>query len=214
MIIILGSHASTIVENNSSSGAESENSESSSYCRLRHNLGCNLKDNSIEKSTIINASWESKSSDVNQAIVKSLHPLAVKIETYLIRDSKAFLISVGTSLIKFHTRLEQFSQILEIKAYHKNVLIKELKIESTNLSLIRIGRSKDCEIAITKDLELSKIHCTIFFDNVCDCWKIIDGNMITKSSNGLWMMIIDQEIEIKCNETELKWKDLTFTLRQ
>lgn len=153
------------------------------------------------QNSTINFSSDKKSSDFNQAKMKSLHPLAFRFRTYFIRNDESLQISAGRSLIEFEMQGSQ--SMLQIKAYFCNELIKGISAEIYKTAFIRIGRSKECEIAISKDLELSKIHCTILYDSLSKCWKIIDGNLTKRSSNGIWMLIDNQETLIKYNEAEI-----------
>lgn len=64
--------------------------------------------------------------------------------------------------------------------------LKERTFDSQEIKLIKIGRSKDAEV-ICKDESVSRIHCTIHFED--SSWVLYDGlkehqNKI--STNGTW----------------------------
>ncbi len=64
-------------------------------------------------------------------------------------------------------------------------------------SPITIGRG-NCVIKL-KHSFLSKLHCTIVYDNSQKCWEISDGHEGINSTNGTWLMINSKyEIDDEC----------------
>ena len=64
-----------------------------------------------------------------------------------------------------------------------------LKFEfTTKDSPITIGRDKTCKIVLDSNI-YSKIHCTLYFDELLKHWNIEDGNKEKKSTNGTWYNI-------------------------
>ena len=56
---------------------------------------------------------------------------------------------------------------------------------------ITIGRSKRCNI-IAASSSLSRIQCTIFYEDLDNYWYINDGSKDHNSMNGTWLFLNDQ----------------------
>ena len=76
---------------------------------------------------------------------------------------------------------------LELKLYLDNGEI-ELYLFDTKKNLIKIGRSKRCDI-ILNSLEYSRIQTCIFFNKNEKMWYIKDGIGDKSSMNGTWLFI-------------------------
>jgi len=101
-----------------------------------------------------------------------------------------------------------FDNTLEIKLYLENGE-KEYYIFDKNKKIIKIGRSKKCDI-ILKSLEYSRVHTCIYYDEKEKFWYIQDGRKDKNSMNGTWLFInfpweisYDTKVKIGKNLIEL-----------
>ena len=75
---------------------------------------------------------------------------------------------------------------IQIIEYNDNNIFTEHVFDSTVIKIIRIGRSETADV-IVKDISVSRIHCTLVYEN--KCWVLYDGNYKSsknKSTNGIW----------------------------
>jgi hypothetical protein len=68
---------------------------------------------------------------------------------------------------------------------------------------IHIGRGEGCQVSFIHDNILSKIQCTVMYDDLMDKWAIVDGDNNKTSTNGTWLYchskykIVDTETYFK-----------------
>ena len=81
---------------------------------------------------------------------------------------------------------------------------KEFRLKPKKL-FYTLGRKKNCDFIIHLSV-ISKVQCSFIFDNERNKWLIIDGdyNQKKKSTNGLWVYLNNNELEINDKETFLK----------
>ena len=128
----------------------------------------------------------------------------IKLEKSLPINHK-YNISLG----KVNFSVEQINNYsLEFKLYLDNGEM-ELYLFDKQKSLIKIGRSKECDI-ILKSLEYSRIHTCIYYNQKENVWYLKDGIGDKASSNGTWLFInfpweisYDTKIRIGKNLLEL-----------
>lgn len=117
----------------------------------------------------------------------------------LIKDN--YLINIGNSYIVCSYGMDDKEKnddknILNIKIFDntkRNPFFCKPKENKKYL----IGRDIKCDIIIDDSL-LSRIHCTIYYDNEKEMWFIHDGTMkknkegeFKYSTNGTWLFLID-----------------------
>lgn len=113
------------------------------------------------------------------------------------------------SLGKVNFSVEQINNYsLEFKLYLENGET-ELYLFDIKKNLIKIGRSKECDIVL-KSLEYSRVHTCIYYNQKDNIWYIRDGIGDKTSSNGTWLYInfpweisYDTKIRIGKNLLEL-----------
>ena len=107
----------------------------------------------------------------------------VKLEKDL-SISRKYYISLGK--VNFSVEMKE-NYTLELKLYSGDKK-KEIYIFNKTKNLIKIGRSKNCDIVL-KSLEYSRIQTSIFFNEKNKMWYIRDGDGDNKSMNGTWIFI-------------------------
>ena len=98
--------------------------------------------------------------------------------------SRKYYISLGK--INFSVEMKE-NYTLELKLYSGDKK-KETYIFNKKKNLIKIGRSKNCDIVL-KSLEYSRIQTSIYFNEKNKIWYIRDGAGDNKSMNGTWIFI-------------------------
>lgn len=81
---------------------------------------------------------------------------------------------------------------------HSKHSIKEFSFSSRNKALVKVGRSKSCEISFPKDEKISRVHCCFIYEN--NGWVLYDGDQekyknLDKdklSTNGIWKLITEK----------------------
>jgi hypothetical protein len=97
---------------------------------------------------------------------------------------RKYYISLGKVNFSIETKE---NNNLELKFYFENNQ-KELYIFNTEKNLIKIGRSKICDV-ILKSVEYSRIQTSIYFNEKNKTWYIKDGFGNNQSMNGTWIFI-------------------------
>ena len=97
---------------------------------------------------------------------------------------RKYYISLGKVNFSIETKE---NNNLELKFYFENNQ-KELYIFNTEKNLIKIGRSKICDV-ILKSVEYSRIQTSIYFNEKNKAWYIKDGFGNNQSMNGTWIFI-------------------------
>ena len=97
---------------------------------------------------------------------------------------RKYYISLGKVNFSIETKE---NNNLELKFYFENNQ-KELYIFNTEKNLIKIGRSKICDV-ILKSVEYSRIQTSIYFNEQNKTWCIKDGFGNNQSMNGTWIFI-------------------------
>ena len=117
----------------------------------------------------------------------------------LIKDN--YLINIGNSYIVCSYGIDDKEKdddknILNIKIFDNTKRNPFLCKPNENKKYL-IGRDVKCDIIIDDSL-LSRIHCTIYYDNEKEMWFIHDGTMkknkegeFKYSTNGTWLFLID-----------------------
>ena len=118
----------------------------------------------------------------------------------LIKDN--YLINIGNSYIVCSYGIDgkestNEKKILNIKIFDNTKRNPFLCNPKENKKYL-IGRDVKCDIIIDDSL-LSRIHCTIYFDNEKEMWFIHDGTMkknkeFKYSTNGTWLFLIDDTL--------------------
>ena len=81
---------------------------------------------------------------------------------------------------------------------------KIVKTFSENDGKITIGRYKNCSLPLDCSL-MSRIHATVQFNSISDCWELKDGETNKPSANGCFVFTtnkveVSDKLEIKVNE--------------
>ena len=97
---------------------------------------------------------------------------------------RKYYISLGKVNFSIETKE---NNNLELKFYFENNQ-KELYTFNTEKNLIKIGRSKICDV-ILKSVEYSRIQTSIYFNEKNKTWYIKDGFGNNQSMNGTWIFI-------------------------
>ena len=97
---------------------------------------------------------------------------------------RKYYISLGKVNFSIETKE---NNNLELKFYFENNQ-KESYIFNTEKNLIKIGRSKICDV-ILKSVEYSRIQTSIYFNEKNKTWYIKDGFGNNQSMNGTWIFI-------------------------
>ena len=97
---------------------------------------------------------------------------------------RKYYISLGKVNFSIETKE---NNNLELKFYFENNQ-KELYIFNTEKNLIKIGRSKICDV-ILKSVEYSRIQTSFYFNEKNKTWYIKDGFGNNQSMNGTWIFI-------------------------
>ena len=97
---------------------------------------------------------------------------------------RKYYISLGK--VNFSVEIKE-NNYLELKLYFEGQKKKSL-IYDKKKKLIKIGRSKNCDI-ILKNLEYSRIQTSIYFNEKDKFWYIKDGFGDYQSMNGTWIFI-------------------------
>lgn len=97
---------------------------------------------------------------------------------------RKYYISLGKVNFSIETKE---NNNLELKFYFENNQ-KELYIFNIEKNLIKIGRSKICDV-ILKSVEYSRIQTSIYFNEKNKTWYIKDGFGNNQSMNGTWIFI-------------------------
>lgn len=105
--------------------------------------------------------------------------------------------------------------VTKLKSKNSPGELSKLFMQSTyfNKKIYTIGRSRECDLSFSLNKAFSKVHCSFTFEN--NCWKLIDGNGIKPSTNGVWMLPIKSfeiydGMEFKvvgCSKCKVKLKD-------
>ena len=143
-------------------------------------------------------------SNINNQIDFQDLNIFIKLEKSLPINRK-YNISLG----KVNFSVEQINNYsLEFKLYLENGET-ELYLFDIKKNLIKIGRSKECDIVL-KSLEYSRVHTCIYYNQKDNIWYIRDGIGDKTSSNGTWLYInfpweisYDTKIRIGKNLLEL-----------
>ena len=129
----------------------------------------------------------------------------IKLEQDLPIKQK-YYISLGKA--NFSAEPINNNNSLEIKIYLNNGEI-ELYLFDTKKNLIKIGRSKTCDI-ILKSVEYSRVQTCIYYNHKEKMWYVRDGIGDNMSMNGTWLFInfpweisYDTKIRIGKNLLEL-----------
>ena len=129
-----------------------------------------------------------------------------------------FLINIGNSYIVFtyndNNNNEDILKTLRLKIFSGNLRSENVLINPLFQNKFFIGRDSNNYIIIQDNL-LSKIHCTVYFQNN-SYWVIQDGyvneiNIIKPSTNGTWLMLnveteIFQDMIFKSNQNLFRCK--------
>ena len=121
----------------------------------------------------------------------------------MIKDN--YLINIGNSYIVCSYGIEEKEdidnkekKILNIKIFD-NSKRNDILCDPNNNKKYLIGRDVKCDIIIDDNL-LSRIHCTIYFNDEKGTWFIYDGIIKSKngefkySTNGTWLFLIDDTL--------------------
>lgn len=127
---------------------------------------------------------------VHPTIQKKRKILYVKIagNNVLYFFQKVILI-LGSSLLEINSA-EGFltANILNENATNDNEILGEhFFVDKDTNKTITIGRDSNCTIPFVNNLYLSRIQCTITYDEEVEEWKLIDGGNGINSKNGTWV---------------------------
>ena len=81
--------------------------------------------------------------------------------------------------------------LLELKVYcdkDNKTKVKVYNFNKKDQSLITIGRH-GCSITVD-NANLSKVHCSVYFNKYTNCWCVVDGDgKGHKSNQGVWVIV-------------------------
>lgn len=80
-----------------------------------------------------------------------------------------------------------------------------------NKEEITLGRSQANDIHL-EGQEISKVHCTIYYNNQSKKWVLIDGNRMKKSSNGIFEVVY-QTIKLPRQKSTFKYSNSIFCIK-
>ncbi len=81
-----------------------------------------------------------------------------------------------------------------------------------NKKIITIGSSKQCDLCISDDSSISKVHCMLTFNVITSLWEVSDGNNDKRSTNGTWYLLNKTPIDI-VKESQFRLYGKSFTIR-
>ena len=88
---------------------------------------------------------------------------------------------------------------------------KKIVFNPSTISKITLGKGRNCNLSFENHIELSDVHCTIFFNLFSKKWMIRDGEGNAPSSSGTWIfttnpVIISNEMVVKLWGNELLFR--------
>lgn len=116
-------------------------------------------------------------------------------ERFILKNNSIFAFINTHILINIDNSIDNNS-ILCIKFLYGEHINKEYKYSSSDVSMIIFGRGRGnvnshCKYIIFSDNNISRVQCTIFYDNMIKKWSLVDSNGELESYNGTWFLAQD-----------------------
>ena len=108
------------------------------------------------------------------------------IDELKIKDN--YLVNIGETYLVF--TIDENNKI-NIKVFSGNEKYEPFSFNYDILEPIYIGRDCDCIISI-EDKRLSRIHCTLNYNNEYKYWFLKDGGKNGFSTNGTWLYAAEE----------------------